>query len=332
MLLALFGGVILSVLGGLALRGYFSSPAETELRSVRVVAITDAAEITVLGEREADCLEIPSLADCVTVVRVEQPVGEPVRAELTGVVSDDIALVYWGCEEGPAVPNCTVGAGREDPLVCVSTSSIYDGTAGRACAEVTRPSQPREPVGSTEVVTIVPITSDGLPLPDYVVTDLSEEPTLENCRPASSAVGPDIVSCSPNAVSAQACWVGEDRVTLLCGDASGKVLRRHTVSDPLPPMGPLPESKRLPLAIELMEGTHCRRAWGGPAPLLPGDLVAPYVCGGAHGLLVHSVKDTLFDQREPLWTVQTTGPGLLQDGATLPPRQNVAFVYYAGRP
>ncbi|MBB1254962.1 sigma-70 family RNA polymerase sigma factor [Streptomyces sp. OF3] len=188
------------------------------------------------------------------------------------------------------------------------------------------------PAAGTRVVSVVPVTASGDVRADHTVLDLSDA-LLDGCGPSAFATAPDIVTCFPNSATAQACWVEEGRTTVLCGSPWEKRVRRHAVSDgPIGRAEPRAEVDRQPWTLELDDGTRCNPRWGGPAPILPGELSGRYACEGA-GLVVEGADVPLFDKSSAVWTVQLlpvgSDPG---SSPRLEPRRKVAAVYFAGRP
>ncbi|TDC41404.1 hypothetical protein [Micromonospora sp. KC213] len=323
--------VLVGVGGGLGVR-FLRDLRQPGLLPVRVVFTSSSAEISVEGKREGGCVEVAALGECLPVVRVMQEPDKPLRAlSLTGVVSPGITLLYWGCREGAGVPVCTPAPQQGDDVVCATTSSESDLTASAACMELSGAAGIRNPGAGTQVVQFAPVTRDGAPAAGYHVTDLSAEHRADRCSPAFSATAPDIVSCLPFTLGAQACWIEADRTKLLCGTPGSNRLFRYGARKALATTNPPSEERRNPLLIELRDGARCTARWGGggPHPLLPDQLTARYHCGG-RGIVVQGPDDPLMSRTEPYWTVRVIDLAS-GDGAAAQPHE-VASVYYAGRP
>lgn len=339
-----------AVLAGAALRRSGSGPAEV---TFRISGYSDTVVLTVPGAPKDGCGFSATVTTCTTTVPASQGGRAQVRAGTTGSPPPSVRLLYWGCGEGDGVASCTVTGSRRGSRVCVSTSDPQDEAARQRCAEAVEAPEPESGAAATRKVTVVPVTPRGNPRPDYTVVEMGRSSSIYGsaCTTAPGALSPDIVSCPPTSSGAGMCWIEREHSgELLCASPWSRTLYHHTALDPWDttleqlvraaekPAENAPAAETRPWALELADGTRCRRRLGGPAPALPGQLSDAYGCG-KRGVVVEGPGTPLLDTRTPLWTVQLLDPltsaspdGPSEDPGALPDREGVAVVYYAGRP
>ncbi|MEU2721064.1 RNA polymerase sigma factor [Streptomyces smyrnaeus] len=262
----------------------------------------------------------------------------PVREAVSDIIRGTVPV---GHQDGAPPERRPPARRRRSRVLAGAAAAVLVGAAGGAVAHLlTGPADGRASAGSgpdgTETITVVPVGAQGDPRPDHTVEPASGT-TVQSCSASAFAVSRDIVSCSPNALTAQACWVRpDDRTRVLCGSPKGKRLREYRASAPVPRTAPKPRSAIVPWAVELADGTWCTPRWAGPPASLPGKLSGRYHCstpdGASAGFVVEDSDTPLLDKSAPRWktrVVQRTQDG---SGFTAPTWQEVAAVYYAGRP
>ncbi|MBB1242947.1 sigma-70 family RNA polymerase sigma factor [Streptomyces durbertensis] len=318
----------------------------------RLCRVTDPARITSACTRSADCERCAVCHREHLALRADWAPAlalllflRPVREAVLEVIRQTTTSPSDGGDHGDGdVGGLSARRGRprgrrrlQVAAAGVSAAVVLAGGAyltGLAGGEENTPADGPDapPAAGTRIVSVVPVTASGDVRADHAVLDLSDAP-LDGCGPPPWATAPDIVTCFPNSATAQACWVEQDRTTVLCGSPWEKRVRRHATSDgPVGPAEPRPEADRWPWALELDDGTRCNPRWGGPAPVLPGELSARYTCEGA-GLVVEGADVPLIDRSAEVWTVQLLPPGGdTGSSPRLEPRRKVAAVYFAGRP
>ncbi|SPF04078.1 ATP-binding protein [Streptomyces sp. MA5143a] len=296
---------------------------------VRVTVTTRVVEVSMPVEKQDGCLIQDGSTDCTSVVVSKKGERGPITVEPTGQLPDGESILYWGCDEGPEATSCTVRADSAR-TVCVSTTSPADRAARENCAEETGAPPPKV---RTEAITVVAVDATGEARPGYtVVEQTGADNNVLGCLTSPAAKGPDIVYCSPNAATADVCWIKDDRATVLCGDDPWKKrLFQYVVND-----GPVPATKPdadpIPWAMELADGTRCRLRTGGAGPSLPDGMVAMYYCADTDILVAQGPRTPLLDTSAPGWTVQTMDEAAVSRGDdSIPPRTEVVKVYYAGR-
>jgi hypothetical protein len=130
--------------------------------------------------------------------------------------------------------------------------------------------QPSAPTAATVVVVLRPVTRSGRPAPGYTVTD--EPASTIMCGPTATvnlpvepsavAVDGNILSCSPSAAYAVACWKNPAPSMALCfRDPWSKELARIPVDGSFPAAAA--PSQAQPLGLLLSNGDKCRVRDGG---------------------------------------------------------------------
>lgn len=296
---------------------------------VQVTVTTRVVEVSMPEGKQDDCLIRDGSTDCTSVVMSKKGERGPIGVEPTGPLPEGASILYWGCDEGPEATSCTVRADSAR-TVCVSTTSPADKAARENCAEETGAPPPKV---RTEAVTVVAVDATGEARQGYTVVDRTgPEDSVLGCLTSPAAKSSDIVYCSPNAATADVCWVKDDRTTVLCGDDPWKKrLLQYVVNDgPVPATGP--ETEPIPWAMELADGTRCRLRTGGAGTSLPEEMVVMYYCGDTSILVAQGPRTPLLDTSAPGWTVQTMDEAaVLRGDDSIPPRTEVVKVYYAGR-
>ncbi|MDX3129796.1 ATP-binding protein [Streptomyces europaeiscabiei] len=320
------GGLAVVTAVGVVLGQRASAPQTVP---VQVTVTTRVVEVSMPEEKQDDCLIQDGSTDCRSVVMAKKGERGPIDVEPTGQLPEGASILYWGCDEGPEATSCTVRADGAR-TVCVSTTSPADKAARENCAEGTGAPPPKV---RTEAITVVAVDATGEARPGYtVVEQTGADNYVLGCLTSPAAKGSDIVYCSPNAATADVCWIKDDRTTVLCGDDPWKKrLLQYVVNDgPVPATGP--ESEPIPWAMELADGTRCRLRTGGAGALLPDEMVVMYYCGDTDILVTQGPRTPLLDTSAPGWTVQTMDEAaVLRGDDSIPPRTEVVKVYYAGR-
>ncbi|MFI8848842.1 RNA polymerase sigma factor [Streptomyces sp. NPDC053499] len=262
----------------------------------------------------------------------------PVRDAISDVIDGTAPVGHdAGHRDGP--PDRPRPRGRRGRILAGAAAAVLVGAAGGAAGHLLAgPADERGPAsgaGGTRTVTVVPVGAQGAPRPGYTV---ESEPgsSVQSCSASAFAVDRDIVSCSPNALTAQACWIETDRTKVLCGSPKGKRLREYRSSSALPRTAPKPRDQVVPWAVELTDGRLCTPRWGGPPATLPDDLTHRYTCpasdGSPAGLLVEDGDAPLLDKTSPRWKVRVVERADDSAGFSRPRLRQVAAVYFAGRP
>jgi hypothetical protein len=186
------------------------------------------------------------------------------------------------------------------------------------------------PPAPTKVVHVAAVTRAGSPASGYRIT--TDVGTVLDCDSSKSAVSGGIARCSPTAASADVCWVGADRLSLLCGrDPWKKELYRARSDQPL---GTLPAgAKPWPWALELADGAKCRVRNGGAWDGRADNYVGAYSCEGADEVVL--VKQDQLDAvntSNPVWTVLVGQLGRPDQVFPPPMKVRVVTAYFATAP
>jgi pimeloyl-ACP methyl ester carboxylesterase len=167
-------------------------------------------------------------------------------------------------------------------------------------------------LNATRVVTLEPVTASGKAAKGWAVEDLTSDngPGPVDCsgNDASPAAPKDnVYYCSPVAAASDACWVANNRVTVLClQDPMTKRIAMLAVETNGRPTGPAQHvDEPLPIRLDLDNGDHCRLrnggSWGGSYP----NRVGWYGCEKAQA--VWGTASQGINQSTRLWTVKTGG-------------------------
>ncbi|WP_431981723.1 sigma-70 family RNA polymerase sigma factor [Streptomyces qinglanensis] len=254
----------------------------------------------------------------------------PVRDAISEVVRGAAPV---GHQDGP--PDRPRRRPRRGRTAAGAAAAVLVGAAGGATAYLLTGPVDAGP-GGTRTITVVPVGAQGDPLPGYTVEGASGTQAT-SCSASGFAVSRDIVSCSPNVLTAQACWVRpEDRTLVLCGSPTEKRLREYRTDAAIPRTVPAPRGEVRPWAVELTDGRLCTPRWSGPPARLPDGLGDRYVCsasdGSPAGLLVEGMDAPVLQKSSPYWKARVVDRADNGTGFSRPAWQEVASVYYAGRP
>ncbi|WP_018682734.1 esterase/lipase family protein [Actinokineospora enzanensis] len=180
---------------------------------------------------------------------------------------------------------------------------------------------------ATKTVNVAAVDKSGNPASGYTVADDTGD--VDMCSASPVAVAADIVSCSPSAAGAIACWPGPDRHALLCGGLpwEKKLYSAHsTESVPAADVPPSPQ----PWGLELANGMKCvirnGGAWGGRADGYTGA----YSCQPSSDVVLAAPdQDTAVDRSGPVWTVKVGQLGDQDQTFPPPTTQQVRTAYFA---
>jgi hypothetical protein len=184
----------------------------------------------------------------------------------------------------------------------------------------------------TKVVNVAAVTRAGRPTDGYhIETDVG---SVSGCDSSSAALNAGIASCSPSAASADVCWVGADRVSLLCGGDPWKKTLYQATSDT--PIGTLSAAANpTPWALELADGAKCRvrngGAWGGRTD----NYVGAYSCDPDRSdeyVLVQLDQGEAVHKSGPVWTVLVGQLGNADEVFPAPKEVRVVTAYFATAP
>jgi hypothetical protein len=189
----------------------------------------------------------------------------------------------------------------------------------------------QQPQGqATRVVTVVAVDRSGKAKPGYTVDDSVSD--VDTCDASPAATGADVVSCAPSAAGANVCWVGPDRMALLCGtEPWGKRLLQARSTTPIGSVKADPSSE--PWGLELADGTKCvirnGGAWGGRAD----NYAGAYSCGQSESKVVlvsQTSTGPAVNRSAPVWTVLVGSLGQPDQHFPAPTKQRVVTAYFAG--
>jgi hypothetical protein len=256
--------------------------------------------------------------------------GELLTRCLSGEVLRD-AFGWRGVLAGAVFTTASVASYFSSQLSVV-TDAVRSDVAVNYLIEVTRAEVPQVP--PTTVVEVVPFDEEGNLVEGWEVVDDGFAGTVD-CRfdsPSHVSVGVDVTSCSPTAAGADVCWVLPDRVGLACGGVPWeRRLHARYAEAPVGPVGLADEP--LPWGIELLDGTHCRRRYGGSWGGRADGLNGLFWCERDGSFLGEGeVILGLLDTSEPTW-IALRGP-LSPDNRAFPPPEAVPITtaWYAGSP
>jgi len=184
---------------------------------------------------------------------------------------------------------------------------------------------------ATEVVTVVPVGSNGQPINGYQeasspgnVTEVSDCTT-----PSPSAVAADIYYCSPSAAGAGTCWPATAGSLLCVDDPWDRRLHRVTYGGQLPQVQPTATPD--PFALQLDDGTHCLLRNGGAWGTRDDGYVGVYDCGALAVLWLPSQgAGTCIDRSAPAWTVKIGALGAPTDHLPAPQIRAVKTAWLGG--
>lgn len=166
----------------------------------------------------------------------------------------------------------------------------------------------------TEVLSLRPVTADGRVASGWnEVNDTRTgdiDCSLNSASPAAEKG--DIYYCSPSAATADACWVGEGRNSMLC---LSDPMKRQVVriwwegTTGFGPTGPAEHSGTpLPIRLDLDNGAKCRLRNGGSWSIQEQhlDLVGFYRCDNGEAVW-GGRRSTGINQKGKTWTVRVGG-------------------------
>ncbi|WP_433380007.1 lipase family alpha/beta hydrolase [Actinoplanes sp. CA-142083] len=191
-------------------------------------------------------------------------------------------------------------------------SNIYndEGAQKQAAAALKRYLDLLEP--GTSIVNLAPVTQAGKVAQGWTTVDLTGDngPAGVDCsinEGSPSAILGDIYYCSPVAASADACWVADNKITMLClTDPMAKKVEMLPAGPDGMPTGPASHAEEaLPIRLDLDNGDRCRLrnggSWGGHYP----DRIGWYGCEKAQAVWGTATKG--IDKSKKAWTVKTGG-------------------------
>lgn len=183
----------------------------------------------------------------------------------------------------------------------------------------------------TKIVSVSAVDEVGAPLAGFTV-EVDGIYHVEDCT-ASPVGGKDIVACYPTAAGADVCWVGADRVSLICGTHPWETkARRMPTAAPIGEMNSV--ATPLPWGVELANGARCRIRNGGSWGQRADGLVGAYSCDkpGNESYILARPENAVIDKTAERWKVLVGFLGA--DGDSLPPPEHVAVVtaYFAVSP
>ncbi|MBM7774427.1 pimeloyl-ACP methyl ester carboxylesterase [Actinokineospora baliensis] len=206
-----------------------------------------------------------------------------------------------------------------------------DQSAVKQAVEVIKAALADLSQGATKVVNVVGVDKAGNSASGWTIEGESTE--VEYCTPSPASVGKDIVTCSPTAAGALACWVTPDRHTLLCGGYPWEKRLHKVVSSSEVPTTTPPTATE-PWGVDLEDGAKCLLrnggSWGGRAD----GYVGAYSCdrGESEFILVGPGDQVAVNRLSPVWTVQVGALGA--DGEAFPPptTKKIRTAYFAAAP
>ncbi|MFJ4782119.1 hypothetical protein [Streptomyces sp. NPDC088794] len=159
--------------GGVVVLGQGDGAEAIPTVPLHVQVVTGEFEVTDMpGTPEGPCPSGTGKTDCTKVTQVARGKEGPVQVIPAGQLPKGVAVVYWGCDEGPASAGCTVKADRER-TVCATTTSPKDTAARKQCEERVKDLRP-----STSGTALVSIN---LAATDFEVTVTPDTPGGKPC-------------------------------------------------------------------------------------------------------------------------------------------------------
>ena len=227
-----------------------------------------------------------------------------------GMIMVGLAVVLGGCasthkQNAAEVSSTGVGAPR------TQSSSVTSTTAPVSTTAVSTPhtSRTSSPPHTTTVV-LRPVTAAGYPAPGFTaVLEPSGQVTCgPSTDPSPSAVDSDILSCSPDAEYAVACWPSHSAGYVLClrDPWSTKLAQIAAVGTPKVAAPAKPQ----PLGMMLSNGTRCTIRDGGAWNGLAGHpgWYGTYPCGSDQAVWGQGSASGI-DSAHQQWTVSTAPLG-----------------------
>lgn len=184
---------------------------------------------------------------------------------------------------------------------------------------------------ATEVTYVVAVDSDGQPARGFREQSDGDANVLDSaCAASPAAVSADIYRCSPSAVGADVCWPAESGSLLCLDDPWSRQLHRVTVDGQLPQVRP--EAKPEPFALQLDDGTRCRRRAGGAWGGRDDSYTTAYGCEASAVTVLAGPDGEVVDRSSPLWTVKVGATGVSDVRYSAPETRAVQTAWFAGSP
>ncbi|WP_232622270.1 hypothetical protein [Rhodococcus rhodochrous] len=187
------------------------------------------------------------------------------------------------------------------------------------------------PVIDTEVINIVAVDRNGVPLPEWRARNPVR--TAVDCQypwPSMSSRGTDIVSCGSTVDGAHTCWIHNDRRSLTCAiDVWKKEFLQYRVDEPLSPVSAPTEAE--PEWLELDDGSHCFRRHGGAWGARADGLAGAYSCDGGDSFVL-AYDGPAIDTGAGQWTVKVGGLGASGEVFPTPAVVGVVRAYFTTSP
>lgn len=193
------------------------------------------------------------------------------------------------------------------------------------------------PIKATEMIEIEAIEDNFRPHEGFKFSSGSPIyfKSVDKCSNERSqlALRGDVYSCTPSALTADACWKSPIAGQIYCADFPwGGIINTYTLSQgiDLPELVSNPDSPPVPWGVELETGLRCRiRSGGGWNTRADSRLIPYYRCEGDNYFIVGESATSLFNKDSTIWTAQIATTGDLENSDSDLKKMRITKVWYA---